>query len=232
MSNQKSEAPPRHLYIFLDEGGNLDFSPKGTKVFTLTSVTMKRPFHMADPLDALKYDLIEFGLEIEYFHASTDKQSVRDRVYKIIQNYLHHIQVDTLIVEKRKTMPHLRTDSQFYPRMLSYLLNYPIERPLLGEYKIEEIDEVIIVTDTLPVERKRKAIRGAIKSKLKKIIPNTPFRIMHHSSKSSMELQIADYCNWAIYRKWEIGDTRSYDLIKTRIKSEFDIFSVGEKNYY
>ncbi len=32
------------LYIYLDEGGNFDFSANGTKYFTLTSVTTVRPF--------------------------------------------------------------------------------------------------------------------------------------------------------------------------------------------
>ena len=37
----------RYRYIFLDEGGNFDFSPKGTRFFTLTSVTKARPFQVA-----------------------------------------------------------------------------------------------------------------------------------------------------------------------------------------
>ena len=36
--------PLRHLYLFLDEAGNLDFSPNGTRYFMLGSVTKERPF--------------------------------------------------------------------------------------------------------------------------------------------------------------------------------------------
>ncbi len=32
------------LYLFLDEGGNFDFSPAGTRYLTLTAVTATRPF--------------------------------------------------------------------------------------------------------------------------------------------------------------------------------------------
>jgi hypothetical protein len=32
------------IYLFLDEGGNFDFNAAGTKYFSLTCVTMKRPF--------------------------------------------------------------------------------------------------------------------------------------------------------------------------------------------
>jgi hypothetical protein len=74
-----------YRYILLDEGGNFDFSPKGTRLFTLTSVTKVRPFQIAPVLDHLKYDLIETGLDLEYFHASEDRQPVRDQVFTAIR---------------------------------------------------------------------------------------------------------------------------------------------------
>jgi hypothetical protein len=46
-------------------------------------------------------------------------------------------------------------------------------------------------------------------------------------SASDPCLWVADYCTWAIQRKWERGDTRSDDLIKDRIRSEFDIWERG-----
>ena len=49
---------------------------------------------------------------------------------------------------------------------------------------------------------------------------------------SNKNAQIADYCCWAIYRKWEKGDLRSHDLIKNKIRSEFDMFAKGNIKYY
>jgi len=221
-----------NLYIFLDEGGDFNFSEKGTRFFTLTSVTMMRPFNMANDLDELKYDFIEQGIEIESFHASEDKQIVRDRVFEIIQRNLDKIQIDTLIVEKRKTGPALRDPVKFYPRMLGYLLRYLLNRGFFGSLKIEDLSAVFVITDSIPLKKKRHAIEKAIKPILKEVIPNTRWKVAHHSSKSSMELQVADYCNWAIYRKYAGGDTRSYDLIRSAISSEFNIFEVGTTYYY
>lgn len=45
-------------------------------------------------------------------------------------------------------------------------------------------------------------------------------------------LQVADYCAWAIQRKWERADTRSYDMIKHMITREYDLWSHGTKLYY
>jgi hypothetical protein len=45
-------------------------------------------------------------------------------------------------------------------------------------------------------------------------------------------LQFADYCTWAIQRKWERGDSRSYDLIKDRLTYEFDLWKHGSVHQY
>jgi hypothetical protein len=52
------------------------------------------------------------------------------------------------------------------------------------------------------------------------------------SSASDPCLQVADYCTWAIQRKWERDDERSYELIKDRISYEYDLWSHGTKHYY
>ena len=122
-----------YLYVFLDEGGKFDFSPGGTRYFTLTSVTKARPFQIAP----------------------------------------------------------------------------------------------------IPVKKKAKAIEKAIKTTLTHMFPEkVKYRVLHHASKSSFGLQVADCCNWAIFRKWERGDTRSYDLISSRMGSEFEIFRTGRRTYY
>ena len=54
----------KFLYIFLDEAGNLDFSPNGTRYFLLTSVTKERPFYACKDLIELKYDLVEVGADM------------------------------------------------------------------------------------------------------------------------------------------------------------------------
>jgi len=41
-------------YLFLDEGGNFDFSSTGTRYFILTSVATQRPFPAHASLDDFK----------------------------------------------------------------------------------------------------------------------------------------------------------------------------------
>jgi len=220
--------PSSFLYIFLDEAGDFDFSPSGSKYFILSSVTRERPFGDYSEFINLKYRLVEQGMDIEYFHASEDRQAVRDQVFDIIKRNLGGMRIDAVVIEKRKTGPALCEEMRFYPRMLGYLLRYVLERHSLDQY-----GEVIVFTDRIPVKGKRNAVEKAIKTTLSSMLPKTArYRLLHHDSKSNFQLQIADYCNWAIYRKWSRNDLRSYDLIKPAVRSEFDIFRTGTTFYY
>lgn len=216
-----------HLYIFLDESGNLDFSPTGTDYFVLTSVSSRRPFPFSSGLDQLKYECLENGLDTQEFHCAEDKQAVRDKVFAAIGANLGSLRVDSLIVEKRKTGPALREDTRFYPEMLGYLLKYVLE-------KVSQPGAAItVVTDRLPLQRKRKGVEKAVKRAFATIVPLglRSYRILHHDSKSHYGLQVADYCSWAIFRKWQSKDMRSYNLISP-LSSEFDIFQSGTRYYY
>ena len=58
------------------------------------------------------------------------------------------------------------------------------------------------------------------------------YNIYHHQSKSNLNLQVVDYLNWSIFRKWERGDARSYELIQKAVDAEWDVFRHGETIYY
>ncbi len=216
------------LYIFLDEGGNFDFSAKGSDYFTFTSVVRKRPFLLNTVLDEYKYDLIEFGLNQEFFHCAEDNKRIRAKVFEHIQHHQDTLIIDNIIVDKRKTGPALREPKRFYPEMLGYLLRF-----VLARERSNHIDEVIIITDSIPVKNKKQAMEKAVKQTLANMLPaEMKYRVIHQSSKAHYGLQIADYCNWAILRKWQTQQTEFYDRIKPMIRSEFDIFRNGTTKYY
>lgn len=212
------------LYIFLDEGGNFDFSPTGSKYFSLSCVTMERPFKIHTELDTYKYNLMEYGLDQEYFHCTDDNQHVRNQIFNIINANNASIRIDSILVDKAKAHPTLRDDKHFYPKILGFLLKYVFEKVISSKF-----EEIIVITDAIPVNKKRKAIEKGVKKILSEMLPkDSKYRIYHHSSKGHYSLQVADYCNWAIYRKWERNDRKYYDLIAPSIKSEFDIFQNGQ----
>ena len=207
------------VYVFLDESGNLDFSARGTRYFVLASVSMKRPFQVNDALDGYKYDCIEYGLEHEGFHCANDNAHVRSRVFDIIGDRIEGVEIHSLVVEKSRTTTDARAESRFYPEMLGSLL-----RHLMGTPLHSEAEEIVVITDTLPLKKRRHAIRWAVKPTLARMLPSSPrYRVLHHDSRSHYGLQIADYCCWAIFRRHERGDHSYYDHIRPAVRSEWII---------
>ena len=217
------EPKQRFLYIFLDEAGNLDFSANGTKYFVLGGITKERPFNAYKELTEFKYDQVERGTALEYFHASENAHAVRNGVFDIIEKNLAGVAIDAIIVEKQRVAATLREDEQFYPKVLGTLL-----REILKHYPLAEFTEIIVFTDSLPVQRKRAAVEKGVKTTLATMLPaSVRYRVLHHASKSNLDLQIADYCTWAVYRKWNGLDARSFKRVQAAVRSEWDVLQAG-----
>ena len=226
----------RTLFIFIDESGNFDFSTNGTKYFVLSAVSTLSPLGK-ERLEEIKYELMKNGINLEYFHAAEDKQIVRNQVYSFIER-LEDIEIDSVIVQKNKTNPSLyiltkkkksKKGEKLYTKVLQNLLQY-----IFCRYdNSTKIDQVVVVLSSIFDANKRKLIEKTIKVYLKKIY-SKPFYLYFHENRSDKNTQIADYCCWAIYRKWTDGEIRPYNAVKkgNKIKSEFDIFETGSTLYY
>ena len=212
----------RCAYIFLDESGNLDFSASGTRYFVLTSVSMERPFSMYATLDRYRYDCIESGRNIEYFHCYNDRRVVRNAVFDMIVAHLDGMRIDCLVVEKAGTSAAMREDTRFYPAALGHLLSMVVP----AETDSGRTEEVIVIADTIPVNKRRRSVEKAVRTALSKVLPRVKYLVLHHQSRSHYGLQVADYCCWAAFRKLERGDGAWYDRIKPAVRNEFRITSV------
>ena len=226
----------RTLFIFIDESGNFDFSSKGTKYFILSAVSTLNPLGK-ERLEEMKYDLMKNGTNLEYFHATEDKQVVRNKVYSFIEN-LKDIEIDSVIAQKNKTNPSLyisekkkkpKKGEKLYTLALQTLLQYIFRR----YNNSAKVDRVVIVLSSIFDVNKRELIKKTIKIYLKQIFSN-PFYLYFHQNRSDKNTQIADYCCWAIYKKWTDGEIRPYSVVNkgNKIKSEFDIFKTGKTVYY
>jgi hypothetical protein len=168
------------------------------------------------------------GIDIERFHACEDTQATRNAVFAILGSCCDGLRADSVIVEKCKTGPSLRDEARFYPEMVGHLLQY-----VFNGTDLSNVDQFIVITDRLPLTKKRKAIEKGLRTHLPRRLPaGVPFRIFHHESKSCIGLQVADYFNWAMYRKWTNRDERSLNVVRSAFKSEFDIFRRGQKVWY
>ncbi len=227
------------LYIFIDESGNFDFSPSGTKNFVLTAVSSLSPLKYRGSFQEFKYQLLCSGVDEECFHATEDTQLVRDNVYGLI-HVLGDLHIDSVIAQKNKANPSLYTEYhektgkiiktssgvEFYRIVCQNLLQY-----ILRRYDRSNIQKIVIVLDALFTHNKKQLILKSLKVYLKKHF-GKPCYVYFHQSKSDINCQIADYCGWALYVKHERQEPRPYKQIQDKIISEFLIFGRGRTEYY
>lgn len=203
----------------------MNFSPTGSPYYHFGALTTTNPLPLSAALTTLRYELIREGFEEERFHATEDRQVVRDRVFSVLSS-TGGFEFDAVVVDKRKTHPTLREESKFYPKLAGYLLQYVFNR-----YP-DPTQRIVIITDRLPVQRKRSAVEKAFKTFIRGRLAERPFSILHHSSSAHLCLQAADYCTWAIHKKWRQNELRPLAQINRFVRSEFDIFASGSETYY
>jgi hypothetical protein len=212
------------LTIFLDESGNLDFSPKGTANFVLAAITALQPLHSSIELQKLKYNLLVAGEDVQHFHASEDKQMVRDAVFQVI-NGLTNIQINYIHAEKCKAHPSVQTTADFYGLLGKTLLTY-----LLKGYQASQFDQVVIIFDKALSKKDQNQFLKMVKPQLKAL--GKPYRIYFHHTLSDFNGQIADYAAWAKYVSLERAENRPINALNNIKMTSFDIFQSGSTKYY
>lgn len=177
-------------------------------------------------LHDLRHDLIGEGVELgEYFHATTDKQAVRDRVFQTILKHDWHVQAT--VCEKAKAQPQVTVSkSRFYKVPWFFHLKYG-----LAPY-IPAGSHLIVTAASIGTRKERSTYINGLTDVASQNIAGSTWCVDFRPAMTDCWLQIADYCAWAIQRKWETGDSRSHDLIKGRITYEYDIWKRGTEFHY
>lgn len=207
-------------YLFVDEAGNFDFKPSGKRYLVLASVALD-DCAVGDALLALRREMVWDGIDfVGPFHAASDKQRVRDRVFGLLSAY--PMRVDATLFEKANVEPTRRDEEHFYG--LAWLLHMQrIARDVAGSD-----DELMVVGASLGTRRRQEALAAVVRETVHETVGCAVVRVGYWPAASDPCLQAADYFCWAIQRAWERGDGRSRVLIEHAIASEVDAFAVGD----
>ncbi len=193
------------LHVHLDESGDLEFSPKDTcsRYYVFAATWTYDPAPLARDLTALKFDLLKGGeLVRDSFHAAEDLQPHRDQVVETMMEYSSW-KYAAIVIEKRCVNPSIRDPLDFYPKFAAMVLRFVFKGNL-----VRGTPRVLVYTDSLPFHKHKRAAEAAIKRAANADLGGIPFSALHHARASNPWLQVADYCAWAIRRKWEIGDSQ------------------------
>jgi len=228
------------LYLFIDESGNFDFSPRGTKYFIVTAFSTFDPLIYRERLLALRYRLLSEGVNQEYFHATEDRQATRDEIFMILKDLKDTFDIHAVVAQKNKTHSSLYREYRIkhgrsIPQVTGTVLYQRICQTLLKHVfrgKQSHVSNVVVVLGSLFVGDKKKALLQTLKHRLKRNFPGMPFEIYSHRTSMDLNCQFADYCSWAIAIRRERREERPYRMIKSRIKDEFDMFHHEMTEYY
>ena len=214
------------IHVFADESGNFDFSrkPGASRYFILTTVVCE--YTVGNALLDLRRELAWEGHgHMSEFHATSDTLPVRARVLDLLR--CHDFRVDVTLLEKSKAQPQTRvSDETFYQYAWYYHMRRLARRVATPE------DELFVVGASLGTRKKRKLMHQAVANVVAQVAPGTSYHTASWAADSEPCLQVADYCCWAVSRKWERGIHAEYDLISGKIKSEFDLWAHGTVHYY
>ena len=223
------------LFIFADEAGCFNFSrnPGASKHFIVCTIACRDCTSLGTALLDLRRDLVWKKAPIrEFFHASEDKQEIRDQVFAVLQK--HDFTIQATILEKSKALPRIRpTNHLFYQYAWYYHFKHAAPKlmplPIPGQ---QHVNELQLTTASIGTHKGQVAFTNAVNDVVQQIVRDKTWVTNFCRSIADPCLQAADYCTWAIQKKWEHQNTRSYDLIKDKIIHEADSFAAGTAHHY
>ena len=214
-------------HIYIDESGNLDFSRRegATRYFLLASVVVEDE-SLSNRMYELQQRLIAEGHDLpEGFHAARNRQAVRNAVFEVLQS--NELRIFATILDKPKTPPEYREDKRnFYPYAWVQHMNFLVSR------LVPRSGDLAVVNAVQGTNAEQKAMRSTMGNFFSAAEGITGYRYDLEPANRNLCLQAADYCAWAIGRRWERGDFRSYDLIKSKIEGENHCFRLDDTDNY
>jgi hypothetical protein len=173
----------------------------------------------ADPLIKRKVDVGDM------FHASSDTNVIRSEVFKLISGF--KLEIDSTILDKPKAEPQTRPDeATFYRCAWFYHAKY------LTTKIFPKSSDIYISAAALETNKGKAAFKAAFHEAVSQTASHDGFVMDFPFAVADPCIQVADYCSWAIQRKWERQKEDFYKHIQPFVKSEFDLWRRGTKTYY
>lgn len=181
---------------------------------------------IGDSLLSLRRDMVWRELPVkEEFHATKDKQIIRNEVFDYIST--QDFRIDATLLDKPKALPHVSNKKD-----LIYKVAWYYHFNFVGPILLKDYTEALITTASIGTKRTQAIFITAVQEVLQQVVQHNLWRTFFPRTVSGPCLQIADYCAWAIQRKWERNDEMSYKIIKDKIVTEYDLWKRLTKTFY
>jgi hypothetical protein len=210
-----------------DEAGCFTFNRdnRASKYFIVCTVAMDS-CEVGNGLLELRRDMVWRKLPVrEEFHACEDKNQVRNEVYDYLKS--HDFRVDITILEKSKAQPQVRLSPQtFYKYAWYYHFRH------IGPEVMRGKTELHITAASIGTNKGQAVYTAAVNDVIQQTVKLRNWATFFPRAIAEPCLQVADYCAWAVQRKWERGDDQWLRKIEDKIATQFDLWRTGTKHYY
>ena len=208
--------------IYGDESGDFAFSGKAgaSRYFIVTTVAMTENV-IAHRLLNLRRELMWSGVGLGGgFHAYNDNRAVRRAVLREIA--ASGLRIDSTIIPKAQVGANLRR-SNLHLWRFAWLTHL---RRIVPQVARRD-DDLMVVAASIRTQMRAGAVEAALREIVREIVGQVqPGRSVAHivNAGSDLAVQAADYCGWAIQRKWERSDLSAHGAIRHLIRSEEVLF--------
>lgn len=220
-------APMTRLHMYSDEAGCFVFSrnERASRYFIVCTVCLP-DLSIGDGLLRLRRDLVWRKLPVkEEFHACEDANVIREAVYDFLQT--QKFRIDATLLEKSKAAPALRASPEiFYGHAWHHHFR------CIKDAVLRDKEELAITAAALGTKRGQAVYTNAVNAVLQQLVQRQQWSTFFPRAIAEPCLQIADYCAWAVQRKWERADHRWYSLIAEKIQLEHDLWRERSQHYY
>jgi hypothetical protein len=237
---------PGELVIYVDESGSPDvISTNGEDLLALgrtCNYFVLVALRSFDPsaLARLMVDCTAWGDQhpdrkrprgaLDHLHASKDDDVVRKRVYEALAGA--PIKATAIVVDKRSLDP-----AKSWRGDRTALYNELMARLLSDSLHLYERTRIVISRKNLDtpadLDRMVRQIESGWNEYVDAVHPTLPSLITarHGRARASRGLQAVDYIAWALFRGFESGDARYYNMIKDVVRHIHDISSTSLHHY-
>lgn len=192
---ERIQLSTKTLYVYIDESGNFDFSPTGTKHLVLSAVICPRPIESATRILNLKYKRLALGLNTPEFHASHDRYTTREQVLSEISR-INSIGAYSTVIDK-----HALSRTMSNPGFIYQAFGLGLAAHIITNTKFKR---VVLVFDKALKSKEEDALFSSLKKELAS--SGQLFHIYFQNVSKDPNAQIADYLAWTLFVSCERGN--------------------------
>jgi hypothetical protein len=203
----------------MDESGDMGFIKKSSKWFLFTLAIVDDRKDLERVVKKVWKTIHKKHKHVGELHAYHEKDVTRTRMLQILAE-IDSLKIVTIILNKEKVHVDLQNQKNY---LYNYTANIVLDR-LINTKSIDRNQPIFLVVDRKDT---KKSLRENFISYITDAMQRGDYKKFKMDLVASHEdrcLQAVDFISWAIFRKYEKGDFKFYEIIKNKIIDERLLF--------